>query len=163
MHMWRLRMIAAAALLLAVSGCSNPLIGKWKLETGPASANCSGGWGGEEKVVKIAFTEKTVTVTFATGSTDPRYEKPYHSMTYKVGGYDRSSDGYSVQYDAVGIGILVEKTFKTESGAIEVDGCRYVPDNRSLRSTTRAGQLWPVGASAAVKIAVFIKRATFAP
>ena len=77
--MWRLRMIAAAALLLAVSGCSNPLIGKWKLETGPASANCSGGWGGEEKVVKIAFTEKTVTVTFATGSTDPRYEKPYHS------------------------------------------------------------------------------------
>jgi hypothetical protein len=36
MHMWRLRMIAAAVLVLVVSGCtrsnrSNPLIGKWKL------------------------------------------------------------------------------------------------------------------------------------
>jgi hypothetical protein len=60
MHMWRLRMIAAAVLVLVVSGCgrSNPFIGKWKLAS---SLNC------DYRLAQLELTETSMTVTVKVG------------------------------------------------------------------------------------------------
>ncbi|MGB3550919.1 MAG: hypothetical protein WA993_09520 [Candidatus Binatus sp.] len=106
MHMWRLRMIAAAVLVLVVSGCgkSNPLIGKWKLAPGP---NCKLEGG------QLEFTEKTMTDG---------------SGTYVVT-YDRDGEFYLVKGNA-GFGDMVTR-FKVESGGIaeDKDRCHYVPED----------------------------------
>ena len=110
MHMWRLRMIAAAVLVLVVSGCgkSNPLIGKWKLAPGP---NCKLEGG------QLEFTEKTMTDG---------------SGTYVVT-YDRDGEFYLVKGNA-GFGDMVTR-FKVESGGIaeDKDRCHYVPEDTAHR------------------------------
>jgi hypothetical protein len=113
-------MIAAATLLLVVSGCgksnpSNPLIGKWKLAQ--QSLHCPG-WdqANGDLPETIEFTEKTMTLT----------ESGRAPFTDSVT-YDRDGDFYLVKEEI--LGTAVADRFRTESGGIETGGCHYVADN----------------------------------
>jgi hypothetical protein len=109
MHMWLVRMIAAAVLVLVVSGYarsdpSNPLIGKWEL------ADQSGNDFSCISLAKVEFTEKTVTTGL--GPT---------KGTYTVI-YGRDGDSYLA---SAGNGQAFR--VKIESGGIEANGCHLVP------------------------------------
>jgi hypothetical protein len=105
MHMWLLRMIAAAVLVLVVAGCaksdpSNPLIGKWEL------ADQSGNDLACISLVEVEFTEKTVKTGLGPA-------KNTFTVTY-----GRDGDSYLA---SAGNGQAFR--VKIESGGIEANGC----------------------------------------
>ena len=122
MHMWRLRMIAAAILVLVVSGCGrpNPLIGNWKLALAPKDkmAAC-------KALVGLEFTEKTVT-------TSPTGIPSTVTVTY-----GRDGDRYLVT-EVNGTAFR----FKVENDGIEANGCHLVP--ASAKSNPLLGKWKPV-------------------
>jgi len=105
MHMWLLRMIAAAVLVLVVAGCaksdpSNPLIGKWELaDQGGNDLACI-------SLVEVEFTEKTVKTGLGPA-------KNTFTVTY-----GRDGDSYLA---SAGNGQAFR--VKIESGGIEANGC----------------------------------------
>jgi ankyrin repeat protein len=124
MHMWLVRMIAASVPVLVVSGYarsdpSNPLIGKWEL------ADQSGNDFGCISLVKVEFTEKTVTTGL--GPTKGTY-----TVTY-----GRDGDSYLA---SAGNGQAFR--VKIESGGIEANGCHLVPaGGAELRAASGEGHL----------------------
>lgn len=108
MHMWRIRMIPAAVLVLVVSGCgrTNPLIGRWKVNSAQ-DPDCI-----INLIDTVEFTEKGMTLPDGLSRT-----------TYPVT-YRRDGDAYLVtKLDGTYI------RFKTETGGIEANGCHYVRAN----------------------------------
>jgi hypothetical protein len=130
MHVWRLNTIAAAVLVLIVSGCgkpsppssppsnpsssapsspasnpaSNPLIGKWKLaDQSENDLSCI-------SLVEVEFTEKTVTTMLG----------PTRNTVTVT--YGRDGDSYLA---SAGNGQAYR--IKIESGGIEANGCHLVP------------------------------------
>ncbi len=130
MHVWRLRVIAAAVLALIASGCgrsnppssppssppsnpapnppsnpaSNPLIGKWQLaDQSENDLSCI-------SLVEVEFTEKTVTTKLG----------PTRNTVTVTYGHD--GDSYLA---SAGNGQAYR--VKVESGGIEANGCHLVP------------------------------------
>ncbi len=116
MNMLRLRMITAAIVVLFVSGCgksnppsntaSNPLIGRWKVNSAQ-DPGCI-----IDLIDTVEFTEKGMTLPDGLSRT-----------TYPVT-YRRDGDAYLVtRLDGTYI------RFTTETGGIEANGCHYVKVN----------------------------------
>jgi hypothetical protein len=108
MSMWRMKMIAVAVLILVVSGCSrsNPLLGRWKVNSAQ-DPGCI-----IDLIDTVEFTEKGMTLPDGLSRT-----------TYPVT-YRRDGDAYLVtKLDGTYI------RFKTETGGIEANGCHYVRAN----------------------------------
>ncbi len=146
MHVWRLRVIAAAVLALIASGCgrsnppssppssppsnpapnppsnpaSNPLIGKWQLaDQSENDLSCI-------SLVEVEFTEKTVTTKLG----------PTRNTVTVTYGHD--GDSYLA---SAGNGQAYR--VKVESGGIEANGCHLVP--ASAKSNPLVGKWKPVG------------------
>jgi hypothetical protein len=146
MHMWRLKILAAAVLVLVVSGCgkfnppsdqpssppsnpapnphsnpaSNPLIGKWQLaDQSENDLSCI-------SLVEVEFTEKTVTTKL--GPT-----RNTVTVTYgRDGDSHLASAGNGQAYRV-----------KVENGGIEANGCHLVP--AIGKSNPLIGEWKPVG------------------
>jgi hypothetical protein len=106
-QIWRLRVIAAAVVVLVVSGCGkpNPLIGQWKLALSSKEKMMAC-----KALAGVEFTDKTVTTSL--GPT-----KNTVTVTY-----DRDGDSYLA---SAGNGQAYR--VKIEPGGIEANGCHLVP------------------------------------